>query len=86
MQRIRTESIKLIEKTLTIIKTMPALKTHLIQIFRWWNKRAICVSIEEANSPYYEELLEAHNEQKTIGYSAFMSGFLSQKWAELQDR
>ena len=40
----------------------------------------------DVNSLYYHGIEEAHKEQKKIGHSAFMSGFLSHKWGEIQDQ
>ena len=52
-------------------------------IFANWNTLYIDVDADNENSHYYQFLVEAHKEQQVLGYTSFMSGFLSKKWALL---
>ena len=85
MKRSRYENIQKIDAKLTKLKTLQELKNHFLHVFKHWNQSDIRVHEDDRSSPYYSLILEAHNEQKKIGYAAFMSGFISQKWAAVQN-
>ena len=73
-----------IEKELKKVKTEPTHLQHIMNMIKNWRK-TIQLPEHASNTPYYAELVEAHEDQKNIGFEAFAKGYVSMKWQKVQD-
>ena len=51
---------------------------------RNWNTNELEVSGDDKNSPYFGKIVKAHEHQMEIGFGAFIKGFVSEKWSDVQ--
>ena len=84
MRRKVDKNDKFIEKKLKQLKTEPTLQKHILYVIRNWNNSDLEVSEDDINSPYYGKIVKAHEHQMQLGFGAFIKGFVSEKWSDVQ--
>ena len=84
MKRCKRENIAKIEKQLHRLKTLPQITEHFVAILSQSFDHAPSPT-QYPTSPYMHQMMEAHKNQEQIGYQAFLKGFLTKKWYQLQE-